>query len=462
MNTPIEDQLRDYFTMVDRMQGPVETTPHAPDTPTLSLVTEASQHTNDSTTEVIMLSPDRNEPPTRSRTWMLIAASVAALALVGGLIVAANRDDVQPADEPVPTVSETLPQNVTVPVTRPPLVTVPPTKVSEASPRRAPSDDEVANAPLGAEFSGQSEFRPVSFGDLAHIGNGYRLQVLSVTHDATEEVLARFDSIDPPPEGSRYTLIDLAGGYYGLEDPQENFLASVQAFSDLDPEIDVASGCGDFPQFPDLNNARAKVNVFAGGVQRGQLCVLTTPAQTAAGYYLQAFGGSGSDNAFFEASEEDRPFTAMPTLTGIQPGTTSEDARRNPTAVGTSAEAGDTGWTIAVTGSAEDITEAVLAEDPSSPAPPDGFRFVGVPVSMEHGESTDKAPSGANARAVGDSNVQYGTECGVVPNALDVFTPVTAGTPVQGQLCFVVPTEEVESILVYAGPTTADVFFATR
>lgn len=54
-----------------------------------------------------MLSPDRNEPPTRSRTWMAVAASVAALALVGGLIIAANRDtdDNVPADEPTVTVT---------------------------------------------------------------------------------------------------------------------------------------------------------------------------------------------------------------------------------------------------------------------------------------------------------------------------------------------------------------------
>ncbi len=60
------------------------------------------------TMEVIMLSPGRNESPTRSRTWMLIAASVAAVALVGGLIVAANRDsDTVPADRPAVSVPET-------------------------------------------------------------------------------------------------------------------------------------------------------------------------------------------------------------------------------------------------------------------------------------------------------------------------------------------------------------------
>jgi hypothetical protein len=422
------------------------------------------QDTTETTLEVIMLSPDRNQLPERRRTGLLVAASVAAIALIGGLIAVANRDDVQPADLPLPTVPATAP--VTVPViesTAPPITTtrVEGDPISDSDPRKTPSDDEVANAPLGPDFWGQNEFNPVPFGYIAHIGAGYRLQVRSVTQDATEEVLARFDFIDPPPDGMRYTLVSLAGGYYGLEDPQESFLAAVRAYRDNGEEIDVFDGCGAFPQFPDVGNARAGVNIFAGGVQRGELCLLTTPAESE-GLLLQAFGGSGSENAFFEATEELTPQGELPTLTGIQAGTTSEDARRNPTPIGTPAEVIDTGWTITLSGPARDITDAIVDSDSSNPGPPDGFRFVGVPVRMEHGENSDKAPSGANARAVGDSNVEYGTECGVVPNALDKFTPVATGASVQGQLCFVVPAEEVDSIMVYAGRTTADVFLATQ
>jgi len=104
MNTPIEDQLRDYFTMVDRMQGSVDATPATAATPTLSLITN-SPDTNESTMEVMMLSPDRNQPSNRSRTWLLIAACVAAIALVGGLIVAVGSDDGVPADEPAVTLA---------------------------------------------------------------------------------------------------------------------------------------------------------------------------------------------------------------------------------------------------------------------------------------------------------------------------------------------------------------------
>lgn len=315
----------------------------------------------------------------------------------------------------------------------------------------APTGDEVADAPVGA-VAGRDA--PVPAGEIADIGEGYRLQVLSVTEDATDEVAARSESASPPPEGSRYTLVNFAAGYYGVEDLQERFLANVRAFGADGEQLD--QDCGTFTSFGD----EGRSNIFAGGVIQADLCIVTTPAD-ADGLVIQAFGESGTDNSFLDASTSPVDVVEMPTLAGPRSGATSSEARRNATAVGTPAGVDTTDWSITVTASAVDITDVVASTDGGNAAPPEGFRFIGVPVSMEHAATTDKAAFGANARAVGDSNIQYGSDCGVVPDALDVFTPVAAGVPVSGQLCFVVPTDEVDSMTMYAGRTFADVFFAT-
>lgn len=120
MSAPIEEQLRDYFTMVDRTQGPVGTTTRSPDAPTLSLVTEPTSDTNEPTIEVIMLSPDRNEPPTTNHRWMMVAAAIAALVVVVGLLVVAARaaEDPAPAVQPELTVPpEPVEVSVVVPGT---------------------------------------------------------------------------------------------------------------------------------------------------------------------------------------------------------------------------------------------------------------------------------------------------------------------------------------------------------
>ena len=58
---------------------------------------------DESTMEVIMLTPNDNDPTKRSRIVWLVAASVAVIALVGGLVAVANRDTAEnlPADQPV-------------------------------------------------------------------------------------------------------------------------------------------------------------------------------------------------------------------------------------------------------------------------------------------------------------------------------------------------------------------------
>jgi hypothetical protein len=93
---------RDFFERVERdlTQISDQATPS-------STAWEAIQHRIDKqdttapTMEVIMLDPDTNKLNKRPRTGLLVAASVAGLALVGGLVVVANRDnDTQPANEP--------------------------------------------------------------------------------------------------------------------------------------------------------------------------------------------------------------------------------------------------------------------------------------------------------------------------------------------------------------------------
>ena len=67
------------------------------------------QDINQPTMEVIVLDPETNKLAKRPRTGMLVAASVAALALIGGLFVIANRDGERaPADRPDPTVPEAI------------------------------------------------------------------------------------------------------------------------------------------------------------------------------------------------------------------------------------------------------------------------------------------------------------------------------------------------------------------
>ena len=323
--------------------------------------------------------------------------------------------------------------------TDPPATTEPPT-----------SGDSIAGAPAG---STGDRSNPVPTGVLADIGGGYRLQVLSVTDDATGLVAAENQFNDPPPAGSRFTIVEVALGYYGFDDPQSGFLVSVQAVGSGSTQLEANCGVipNDLDQFSDM---------FGGGVIRGNLCFVTTPADTG---LIQVYASTGftGDEVFLDASVTPATVADMPTLPGIQAGTTSEEERTSPTPIGTGVDVGE-GWSLAVTGPASDITDSVLSENQFNEPPPEGFRFVGVPVRMEYSGDSSSNAFAITVSAVGNTNLQYAEECGVIPGELDAFGDVFAGGVVEGQVCFVVPAEDLGSMTVYAGAFLEDyAFFAT-
>jgi hypothetical protein len=108
--------------------------------------------------EVIMLSPDRNDQPKRG--WMLAAAAVARVALIGGLVFATTRsdDDTVPADTPTATLpAEPAPDAEVDPDAEAVVVPAPePTTAAEVVPDPVP---ESVTVTLTGTFSATKEFQ---------------------------------------------------------------------------------------------------------------------------------------------------------------------------------------------------------------------------------------------------------------------------------------------------------------
>ncbi|MBI4935487.1 MAG: hypothetical protein HY828_16525 [Actinobacteria bacterium] len=295
----------------------------------------------------------------------------------------------------------------------------------------------VAGAPAGERGTQDA---PVAAGGVADVGSGWRLQVLSFVADGAAAVAAENEFNDPPPAGKTFTLVKVALGYYGLEDPAAAYTPTINALGA--DKVQLETSCGvipeELPVFTDL---------FAGGVVVGNLCFVTTPAD-GAGMLLYAnadfFGG---DDSFLATSPpaggEPAP---MPTLTGPQDGAAATADRLAPNPVNTGVDVGD-GWALTVVGGARDITDAVLAENSFNEPPPAGFRFVGVDVTYSYsGEGSDVALT-ATTKAVALTNVELSGECGIIPGEVDLFSDVFAGGSVTGTICFVVPEGGFDMVL---------------
>ena len=352
------------------------------------------------------------------------------------------------------TVGTAAPNDSSAVITTPPDSTTDETTSDETTPQDTtplttvssdePLEGEIAGAPAGA--AGTRD-QPVPAGEVANIGGGWRLQVLAVTPDATAEVLAYNEFNEPPPAGSTFTMVKVALGYFGKDDPASAFMPTIIAVGSAN--IELPAECGSLPDSIDIFTS-----VFAGGVLIGNLCFVTSPADFPS-LQIAAEGDFFQDRQVILATDAPASATPMVALSGPQPGAASTPARLDPTPIGTSQDVGD-GWSVTVNSAARDITDAVMAENQFNDPPPAGFRFVGIDVTYSfNGEGSDSAFTVTTA-AVTDSNVQLSFECGSIPNSLDEFSDVFAGGSVTGQLCFVVPEGSGPLVLYSAGGFDAE------
>jgi Divergent InlB B-repeat domain len=142
--------------------------------------------------------------------------------------------------------------------------------------------------------------------------------------------------------------------------------------------------------------------------------------------------------------------------------------RANPVPFGQPAPIGN-GWTVTVTQYYPNATAMVLAANQFNDPPPAGSQDVMIAVTATYnGTGSSHLDSGYTFRAVGSANVAYTTfdhSCGVLPAPnldLDDPTVFTGGTVSGNAACWIVPSSDVSSLVMFAAPflTSTQTFFA--
>jgi hypothetical protein len=383
--------------------------------------------------------------------WLLALIAVAAGAV--GVAVSTSKDDDPKAissatseseSTDAPAQSTSPPQTDSVAsATTESATTVPVTTVT--------TSDEVAGSPAGAKGDRSN---PVPVGAIADIGSGWRLQILNVNPDAAAVVAAENQFNEPPPAGSTLTLVTVALGYFGLDDPKSAFDTTISAVGA--GNVELTGECGVLPQELDSFG-----EIFAGGVVVGNICFVTTPSDAGALQVYASGGFFGGDQVFLDASTAPSSAVPMSALSGPQAGAASTFPRLGPKPIGTPADIG-AGWKLTVNGPATDITDQVLADNQFNASPPDGFRFIGVNVTYSYGGDGSASAFAVTTKAVGDSNLSLSTDCGVTPDEIDLTADIFSGGSVTGTVCFVAPAAS-PALVLYATAdfTGSNAMFAT-
>jgi hypothetical protein len=126
--------------------------------------------------------------------------------------------------------------------------------------------------------------------------------------------------------------------------------------------------------------------------------------------------------------------------------------RDNPLPLGTVIELAD--WQLTVSDVTADATDLVMAENEFNEAPADGRRFLlfRVEASYEGDDSGDPWLDFSWATVGGGGNTYGGGSmddyCGVIPDPLDEAGEAFPGATVEGNVCFAVPSEQLEGATI--------------
>jgi hypothetical protein len=122
--------------------------------------------------------------------------------------------------------------------------------------------------------------------------------------------------------------------------------------------------------------------------------------------------------------------------------------------VGMRARIGD--WAVAVERATLDATAVVQTYNRNNPAPAPGRQLVLVRLSLLYTGAEPRSPLEAlEIGVVSERQIPYveaaARSCALIPNRLP-HTPVATGDLVEGNVCFEVPSEEVDSLVLFIEP----------
>ncbi|MDP9364304.1 MAG: VWA domain-containing protein [Chloroflexota bacterium] len=190
-------------------------------------------------------------------------------------------------------------------------------------------------------------------------------------------------------------------------------------------------------------------SVVGFGLTPDEQATIACIAEEGGGDVLGAANAAELSAALFEVLSTPVPDIQTPTPA---PRVADPGTRENPIAFGSAADIGG-GWFVSVVDVMPDATDLVLAENQFNVPPEEGYQFFLVTISATYeGEGSSVLPFGAALSLVGESAVsykQFDPGCRVVPNPVPP-TEVFSGGRIEGNLCWSVQTEEVDSLVMFS------------
>ena len=292
--------------------------------------------------------------------------------------------------------------------------------------------------------------------------NHWEITVVGTTPDAWMEIQAENQFNDPPESGHQFYMVRVSVKYLG---PDSNSLISDVSFNAVggrgvaydtfDP------GCGVIPDELD-----SFTELFTGGQIEGNECWQIASQDVNSLVMFVDFGLFNRVRVWFSLDPSqtiaatpipELTSTATPTPTLTPSELPALGARQNPVPMGDTVEITTddptNAWEITVVGTTPDAWTVIQAENQFNDPPESGQQFYIARVRVRYlGTDSNSLISDVSFNAVGYRGVAYDTfdpGCGVIPDELDSFTELFTGGQIEGNECWQIASEDVDSLVMF-------------
>lgn len=293
---------------------------------------------------------------------------------------------------------------------------------------------------------------PASASLAVPIGEGFTVAITDYTPDAASMIEEIGGSAPFLEDGEQISLVAYDIAYNGDEEPVSINNTSLQLLGSGGVGI-TATGCGNMPN----QSFFGSTEVFSGGMQSVVSCFSASPTAFPADPVISFSVGFSDRSVFIDADSPAATPTSVVGSTGPSPDGALTDDRNAPAALGTALDIGD-GWTLTINGSNLDAEADVIAASDFNDPAPDGQVYVLIDTTIAYdGDEASGSLFSVDLNLVGDSNVSANDSCSAssLPDEIDTFADIFPGGSVSGNLCFLVDSNDVSSLVAYA---TGEVF----
>ena len=317
--------------------------------------------------------------------------------------------------------------------------------------------------------TGETRDSPLGIGRIGKVGD-YEISVLSVTPDATDEVLATNQFNDPPAEGNQFFLARVAVTYQGSTTGNPAFELNFQTVGSLSKSYTTFNNtCGVYGE-----EQYAVTELFEGGSTEFNVCwqidaqdatslemyveplldFNSTPRWFSVGNPIEKTVGLGA-TAKVEPTKAPKPTVSpKPTQKSAKDQdkkSTSANSRTNPIALESIGKVDD--YEISVLSVTPNANDAVAASNQFNAPPNDGNQFFLARIAVTYnGAATGKPAFELNFQSVGDLSSSYtifNDTCGNYGEEPYTVAELFPGGTTEFNVCWQIDSEDAGSLVMY-------------